>query len=94
MIEAYSGITNLLDHRWTFIELMRLCATLDAVMCRSFPPTLRWEAKDWVAILAPWSIRTFDEPFRIFVAYFLSSRRKMNMAIGLIYVIQEKNESL
>ncbi|XP_022860635.1 uncharacterized protein LOC111381125 [Olea europaea var. sylvestris] len=85
MIEAYDGVTDLLDHLRTFVDLMRLYAAPDVVMCRSFPPTLRREAKDWVAILVPRSIRTFDELSRSFVAYFLSSKRKKRTTIGLIF---------
>ncbi|KAL2526814.1 Retrotrans gag domain-containing protein [Abeliophyllum distichum] len=61
MIEAYDGITDLVDHLRTFVDPTRLYAALDAVMCWSFPPTLRREARDWVATLTPWSIKTFDE---------------------------------
>ncbi|XP_022843354.1 uncharacterized protein LOC111366905 [Olea europaea var. sylvestris] len=85
MIEAYDGVTDPLDHLWTFVDLMSLYAALDAVMCRSFSPTLRREARDWVATLVPRSIRTFDELSRSFVAYFLSSKRKRMTAIGLIF---------
>ncbi|KAL2498311.1 hypothetical protein Adt_23861 [Abeliophyllum distichum] len=44
-----------------FRDLMRLRATPDAIMCRAFLPTLRREARDWVANLLPKSIRTFDD---------------------------------
>ncbi|XP_022864838.1 uncharacterized protein LOC111384748 [Olea europaea var. sylvestris] len=94
MIEAYDKVTDSLDHLRTFVDLMKLYAAPDAVMCWSFPPTLRREARDWVATLAPRSIKIFDELSRSFVAYFLSSKRKTKTAIGLMQVIQEKDESL
>ncbi|XP_022880800.1 uncharacterized protein LOC111398077 [Olea europaea var. sylvestris] len=94
MIEAYDGVTDPLDHLRTFVDLMRLYAAPDAVMCRSFPPTLRREARDWVATLAPLSIKSLDELSRSFVAYFLSSKRKRKTAIGLMQVVQDKDESL
>ncbi|XP_022868112.1 uncharacterized protein LOC111387761 [Olea europaea var. sylvestris] len=53
IIEAYDGVTNPLDHLRTFVDLMRLYAAPNAIMCRSFPPTLRREARDWVATLFP-----------------------------------------
>ncbi|XP_022856078.1 uncharacterized protein LOC111377245 [Olea europaea var. sylvestris] len=68
---------DLFDHLPNFVDLMRLYAALDAVMCRSFPPTLRREARDWS-----------------FVASFLSSKRKRKVVIGLMQVVQEKDESL
>ena len=46
MIEAYDGVTDPLDHLRTFVDLMRLYVAPDAVMCRSFLPTLMREARD------------------------------------------------
>ncbi|XP_022855997.1 uncharacterized protein LOC111377174 [Olea europaea var. sylvestris] len=94
MIEAYDGVTNPLDHLRTFVDLMRLYAAPDTVMCRSFPSTLKGKARDWIATLAPRSIKTFDELSRSFVAYFLSSKRKRKTTIGLMQVVQEKDKSL
>ncbi|KAL2466252.1 Uncharacterized protein Adt_42103 [Abeliophyllum distichum] len=94
MIESYDGVTDPLDHLLTFVDMMRLYAAPDAVMCWSFPPTLRREARDWVATLAPRSVKTFDQLSQSFVAYFLSSKRKRKTAIGLMQVIQEKEETL
>ncbi|KAL2485521.1 Retrotransposon gag protein [Abeliophyllum distichum] len=39
-------------------------------------------------------MRTFDKLSQSFVAYFLSSKRKRKTAIGLMQVIQEKEETL
>ncbi|KAL2466328.1 S-locus glycoprotein [Abeliophyllum distichum] len=61
MIEAYDGVTDPLDHLRTFVHLIRLYTAPDVIMCRSFPLTLRREARDWVATLAPRSIKTFDD---------------------------------
>ncbi|KAL2455365.1 Retrotrans gag domain-containing protein [Abeliophyllum distichum] len=60
-MEKYDGSSDPIDHLRSFVDLMRLQATPDAIMCRAFPPTLRREARDWVATLPPKSIRTFDE---------------------------------
>ncbi|XP_022853880.1 uncharacterized protein LOC111375311 [Olea europaea var. sylvestris] len=94
MIEAYDGVTDPLDHLRTFVDLMRPYAAPDAIMCRSFPPTLKREAKDSVVTLVPRSFRTFDELSRSFVAYFLCRKRKRRTAIGLMQVVREKDESL
>ncbi|KAL2519023.1 Uncharacterized protein Adt_15270 [Abeliophyllum distichum] len=48
-MEKYHGSSDPVDHLRSFVDLMRLQATLDAIMCRAFPPTLRREARDWVA---------------------------------------------
>ncbi|KAL2517763.1 Uncharacterized protein Adt_14010 [Abeliophyllum distichum] len=94
LIESYDGVTDPLDYLWTFVDMMRLYAAPDAVMCWSFPPTLRREARDWVATLAPRSVRTFDHLSQSFVAYFLSSKRKRKTAISLMQYIQEKEKTL
>ncbi|KAL2480018.1 Uncharacterized protein Adt_32984 [Abeliophyllum distichum] len=45
-MEKYDGFSDPVDHLMSFVDLMRLQATPDAIMCRAFPPTLRWEARD------------------------------------------------
>ncbi|KAL2518389.1 Reverse transcriptase domain-containing protein [Abeliophyllum distichum] len=55
-MEKYDGSSDPIDHLMAFVDLMRLRANPDAIMCRAFPPTLRREAKDWVATLLPKSI--------------------------------------
>ncbi|KAL2534635.1 Retrotrans gag domain-containing protein [Abeliophyllum distichum] len=77
-----------------FIDLMRLRATLDAIMCRTFLPTLRWEARDWVATLSPKSIRTFDDFSKSFAEYFANSKRAKKTAIGLMQLTKDKDELL
>ncbi|KAL2526668.1 Uncharacterized protein Adt_11722 [Abeliophyllum distichum] len=59
-MEKYDGSSNHVDHLRSFVNLMRLQATPDVIMCRALPPTLRREARDWVATLLPKSIRRFD----------------------------------
>ncbi|KAL2531821.1 Retrotrans gag domain-containing protein [Abeliophyllum distichum] len=52
MMEQYDGYSNSIDNLRAFVDLMRLCITPDAIMCRTFLPTLRREARDWMAILS------------------------------------------
>ncbi|KAL2471812.1 Uncharacterized protein Adt_39948 [Abeliophyllum distichum] len=40
-MEKYNGSSDPVDHLRSFVDLMRLQATPDAIMCRAFPPTLR-----------------------------------------------------
>ncbi|KAL2476710.1 Ribonuclease H [Abeliophyllum distichum] len=44
-MEKYDGSSDPVDHLRSFVDLMRLQATPDAIMCRAFPPTLRRKAK-------------------------------------------------
>ncbi|KAL2493193.1 S-locus glycoprotein [Abeliophyllum distichum] len=82
------------DHLRTFVDLIRLQVTLDAIMCRAFPPTLRQEAREWVATLPPNSIRTFDDFSKNFATYFASSKRAKKTAIGLMQLTQDEDEML
>lgn len=90
MIEAYDGVIDPLGHLQTLVDLVRVYAAPDVVMCRSFSLILKRKARDWVATPAPWSIRTFDELSKSFVTYFLSRKRKRKTAIRLMQVIHEK----
>ncbi|KAL2531484.1 RNase H domain-containing protein [Abeliophyllum distichum] len=63
-------------------------------MCMAFLPTLRREARDWVATLSPKSIRTFDDFSKKFAAYFVSSKRAKKTAIGLMKLTYDKDELL
>ncbi|KAL2526780.1 Ribonuclease H [Abeliophyllum distichum] len=93
-MEKYDGSSDPVDHLRAFVDLMRLRATPDAIMCRAFPPTLRREARDWVATLPSKSIRTFDDFSKKFAAYFASSKRAKKTAIGLMQLTQDKDELL
>ncbi|KAL2539042.1 Uncharacterized protein Adt_00020 [Abeliophyllum distichum] len=45
-MEKYDGSSDPVDHLRSFVDLMRLQDTSDAIMCRAFLPTLRREARD------------------------------------------------
>ncbi|KAL2498784.1 Uncharacterized protein Adt_24334 [Abeliophyllum distichum] len=83
-MEKYDGSSDYVDHLRSFVDLMRLQATLDAIMCRAFPPTLRREVRDWLATLPPKSIRTFDDFSKSFAAHFARSKRVKKTAISLM----------
>ncbi|KAL2462016.1 Uncharacterized protein Adt_45436 [Abeliophyllum distichum] len=93
-MEKYDGSSNPVDHLRSFVDLMRLQATSDAIMCRAFPPTLRREARDWVATLPPKSIRTFDEFSKSFATHFASSKHVKKTAISLMQLAHENDELL
>ncbi|KAL2462139.1 Uncharacterized protein Adt_45559 [Abeliophyllum distichum] len=42
-MEKYDGSSDPIDHLRAFVDLR---VTLDAIMCRAFPPTLKREARD------------------------------------------------
>ncbi|KAL2470739.1 Uncharacterized protein Adt_38875 [Abeliophyllum distichum] len=89
-MEKYDGSSDPVDQLRSFVDLMLLQATPDAIMCRAFPPTLRREARDWVATLLQKSIRTFDEFSKNFATHFASSKRVKKTAISLMQLAQGK----
>ncbi|KAL2490980.1 Uncharacterized protein Adt_26608 [Abeliophyllum distichum] len=93
-MEKYDGSSDPVDHLRSFVDLMRLQSTPDAIMCRTFPPTLRWEARDWLATLPPKSIRTFDEFSKNFATHFTSSKCVKKITISLMQLVHGKDELL
>ncbi|KAL2503431.1 Uncharacterized protein Adt_19052 [Abeliophyllum distichum] len=87
--EVLTGPLIPVDHLRSFVDLMRLQATPDAIMCRDFScQRLGREARDWVATLPPKSIRTFDEFSKKFATHFASSKRVKKTAISLMQLAQ------
>ncbi|KAL2511983.1 Retrotransposon gag protein [Abeliophyllum distichum] len=93
-MEKYNESSDPVDHLRSFVDLMRLQATPDTIMYMAFLPTLRREARDWVAILLPKSICTFDKFFKSFATPFASSKRVKKTAISLMQLAQGKDELL
>ncbi|KAL2506418.1 Plastid 30S ribosomal protein S12 [Abeliophyllum distichum] len=93
-MEKYGGSSDHIDDLSTFVDLMRLQATPDTIMFRTFLLTLRWEARDWVATIVPKSIRIFDDFFKCFATYFTSSKCAKKTAISLMELSQDKDELL
>ncbi|KAL2542910.1 Retrotransposon gag protein [Abeliophyllum distichum] len=93
-MEKYEGSFDPVDHLMTFVDLMRLLATVDVIMCMAFLPTLRRKVRDWITTLLPNTICTFDDFTKQFAAYFASSKCANKTAIGLMQLIQNKDELL
>ncbi|KAL2479704.1 Integrase catalytic domain-containing protein [Abeliophyllum distichum] len=90
-MEKYDGSSDPVDHVRAFVDLMRLRATPDAIMCRTFPLTLKREARDWVATLP---FKPIANCCKKFVAYTASSKCAKKNDIGLMQLTQDKDELL
>ncbi|KAL2479819.1 Retrotransposon gag protein [Abeliophyllum distichum] len=93
-MEKYDGSSDLVDHLRSFVYLMMLQATPDAIMCRAFLPMLRREARDCVATLPLKSICTFDKFSKNFATHFASSKRVKKTAISLMQLAHDNDELL
>ncbi|KAL2505744.1 Uncharacterized protein Adt_21365 [Abeliophyllum distichum] len=90
----FDGTTNPIDHIRTFQDRVRLHGWPDAIACRAFPMTLRKDAKEWFDMLPPRSISSFADFASKFAICFSSSAQKKKTAMGLMQVIQDKEETL
>ena len=59
-LELYDGSKDPLDHIESFKTPMLLQMTLDEVMCKAFPTTLKGAAKVWFNKIPPRTIANFE----------------------------------
>ena len=70
-LESYDGSKDPLDHIESFKTLMLLQMTLDEVICRSFPKTLKAIARVWFKKIPPGTIADFEQLSKVFVHHFI-----------------------
>ncbi|XP_043699977.1 uncharacterized protein LOC122650646 [Telopea speciosissima] len=92
-IEQYAGTADIENHLETFKSLMFFQGTLDAIMCRAFPSTLKEAARQWFTRLRPRSLTNFVELGRAFLAHFVSSRIHKKTTANLLAIKQCPDES-
>ena len=74
-LESYNGFKDPLDHIESFKTLMLLQMTLDEVMCRAFPTTLKRSTKVWSSKIPPGIITDFEQLSKGFVCHFIGGQR-------------------
>ena len=73
---------------------MNLQKTLDEIMCRAFPTTLKGPARVWFSKIPPSTIRSFDKLGGAFIHHFIGRQRYKRPTSHLLSVRQEVGESL
>ena len=91
-LEAYDGIKDPLDHIGAFKTILNLQQTLDEVMCRSFPTTLRGAARMWLNKLPSLSIANFKQLSDSFVRHFIGGQRHKRPTTYLSTIKQQEGE--
>ena len=70
-LESYDGSKDPLDHIESFKTLMLLQMTLDEVMCKAFPTTLKGAVRVWFSKISPGTIADFEQLFKGYVRHFI-----------------------
>ena len=93
-LEPFDGSRDPLDHIETFKTLMLLQMTLDEVMCRAFPTTLKDAARVWFDKIPPGTIANFEHLNKAFVRHFIGGQRHKKSTGHLLNIRQVEGESL
>ena len=93
-LELFDNSRDPLDHIKSFKTLMLLQMTLDEVMCRAFPTTLKGVARIWFGKIPPSTIANFEQLNKGFVCHFIRGQRHKKPTRHLLNIHQAKEESL
>ncbi|RRT75104.1 hypothetical protein B296_00011140 [Ensete ventricosum] len=93
-LEPYDGSTDPTEHVAVFKAQMVLYDTSDALMCHTFPMTLRGPARMWYSRIKPFSISSFDQFAKEFKLNFITSSCPRSTAASLLGLTQGNDEPL
>ena len=93
-LESYDDSKDPLDHIESFKALMLLQMTLDEVMCRAFPTTLKGVARVWFSKIPLGTIVDFEQLSKGFVRHFIGGQRHKKPTGQLLNIQQAEGESL
>ena len=93
-LESYDGSKDPLDHIELFKTLMLLQITLDEVICRAIPTTLKGAARVWFSKIPLGTIADFEQLSKGFVRHFIGGKRHKKPISHLFNIQQVEGESL
>ncbi|RRT82463.1 hypothetical protein B296_00000580 [Ensete ventricosum] len=93
-LEPYDGSTDPTEHVAVFRAQMALYDNSNALMCHTFPTTLRGPARMWYSRIKPSSISSFDQFTKEFELNFTTSSCLRSMTTSLLGLTQGNDEPL
>ncbi|RRT66470.1 hypothetical protein B296_00014699 [Ensete ventricosum] len=93
-LEPYDGSTDPTEHVTAFITQMALYDTFDALMCCTFPTTLRGPARMWYSRIKSSSISSFDQFAKEFELNFIASSCPRSTAASLLGLTRGNDKPL
>ena len=93
-LKVYDGTKDPLDHIEAFKTILSLQQTLDEVICKTFPTTLRGVARVWFSKLPAASIANFDQLSDSFICHFIGGQCHKRPPSYLLTVKQQEGETL
>ncbi|RWW77802.1 hypothetical protein BHE74_00013999 [Ensete ventricosum] len=93
-LEPYDGSTDPTEHVAEFMAQMAFYDTFDALMCRTFPTTLRGLAQMWYSRIKPSSISSFDQFAKEFELNLIASSCPRPTAASLLGLTQGNDKPL
>ena len=93
-LESYDGSKDPLDHIESFKTLMLLQMTLDEVMCKAFPTTLKGAARVWFSKIHLGTIVNFEQLSKGFVHHLIRGQTHKKPTGHFLNIQQVEGESL
>ena len=92
--ESFDSSIDPLDHLEGYRAIMSLQGAFDALLCVTFPITLKIFARIWFSGLQLGSISSFEQLVRLFVIYFDNNQIHLKNTNSLFTIKQQEGESL
>ncbi|RDX92796.1 hypothetical protein CR513_25026, partial [Mucuna pruriens] len=94
VIESFDGTQDPHTHLQAFQTQMYISGGNDRMSCKLFPGTMRGVAMNWLAIVPPRSIRSFNDIAISFASQFAANKVKCLEVTDLFDIRQDKGETL
>ena len=92
-LEPFNWLKDLQDHLNTFKTTLGLQQSPDEILCRSFPTTLKWAAREWFTKLSTLSIDNFEQLSNTFSCHFVGGQRPKRPVDHLLTIRQGEKET-